>query len=284
MTRSQAFAVAANDHDQPGKIARMNKITCALALGAGLALSLASSVHADPIIQTLNPATLTAAQFNLDFSPVTSVLSAPYSFYNTSNAGVVESQVFTGQGAFAGLNAYAYQFGVANVNDSVTNQPTSVNSASMLFNATPYVTNQIVPGVSSAVYVVTNGQVGEINVPQAAAGSMVIQTPTSIAWLPGTTTGSLTFQYLNPTSSTPPLGAGADSGTIVVISTQPLGNTQLVSLQNPEPQTQYPSAYAPSNGPINQVPAPEPATVLAWAGAIAAVAVGHRIRRGRKPA
>ena len=54
---------------------------------------------------------------------------------NTPNAGVVESQVFTGTGAAAGLYAYAYQFGVNNVNDTSVNQPTSVNSASELFNA-----------------------------------------------------------------------------------------------------------------------------------------------------
>ena len=36
---------------------------------------------------------------------------------NTSNAGVVESQVFQGTGSLAGLYAYAYQFGVNNVTD-----------------------------------------------------------------------------------------------------------------------------------------------------------------------
>ena len=102
---------------------------------------------------------------------------------NTPNAGVVESQVFTGTGAAAGLYAYAYQFGVNNVNDTSTNQPTSVNSASMLFNATPVTTNLTNTGNTSA-YVITDGQVGGINLPQAAPGS-VVQTPSSIAWLPG---------------------------------------------------------------------------------------------------
>jgi hypothetical protein len=179
----------------------------------------------------------------------------------------------------AGLFAYAYQFGVNKVVDTSTNQPASVNSASMLFGATPTMTHQLVPGVNSATYVVSDGQVGGINVPQAAPGS-VIQTPSSIAWLPGTTTGSLTFQYLNPNTNTGPLGAGANSGTIVVISTQPLSQ-QYVSIQNPEPQTTYPKAYSPSGGPIEQIPAPEPATVLAWASVLAALAVGHRFRRSR---
>ncbi|HKI20821.1 MAG TPA: hypothetical protein VKA15_23215, partial [Isosphaeraceae bacterium] len=124
----------------------MKKITFALALGAGLVLSLAGpSARADammsstsaPIVQSLPPMNLPASTFSTDFTPVTAVASGTYSFYNTSNAGVVESQVFAGSGSFTGLYAYAYQFGVNPVNDNSTNQPTSVNSASMLFNATP---------------------------------------------------------------------------------------------------------------------------------------------------
>ncbi len=283
MTRSLQFAVVANDHDQPWKIARMNKITSALALGAGLVLSVAASAHADPIVQTETPTTLSAATFNLDFQPITTVLTSPYSFENTNNAGVVQSQVFQGVGNLAGLYAYAYQIGVNNTTDMSIGQPTSVNSASMLFDATPYATNLVVPGTNSALYVVSTGQVGQINVPQSVPGS-VVQSPSSISWLPSTTTGSLTFQYLNPTTSSPPLGAGDNGATIVVISNSPLGKEQLVSLQNPEPQTGYPSAYSPSSGPISGIPAPEPATMLAWAGAIAAVAVGHGIRRTRKTA
>ena len=129
--------VVTNHPDQPWKIARMNKFTYALALGAGLVLSLAApTVHADPIVQTLTPATLSAAQFNTDFTPTTGVLTNSYTFMNTPTTGVVESQVFQGTGMYAGLTAYAYQFGVNNVADS-TGQPTSVNSASMQFNATP---------------------------------------------------------------------------------------------------------------------------------------------------
>ena len=53
-----------------------------------------------------------------------------------------------------------------------------------------------------------------------AAAGQGVQTPSTIAWQPGTSTGSLTFQYLNPTTGTGPLAAGATSGTIVVLSTQ----------------------------------------------------------------
>jgi hypothetical protein len=83
---------------------------------------------------------------------------------------------------------------------------------------------------------------------------------------------------LNPTTNTGPLSAGALSGTVVVISTQPF-TQQYVSLQNPEPQTLYPKAYSATGGPIEQVPAPEPATVLGWAGVLAAVAIGRGLRR-----
>ena len=43
-----------------------------------------------------------------------------------------------------------------------------------------------------------------------------------------------------------------------------------MSLQNPEPQNAYPVVYSPTAGAIDQVPAPEPATVLAWTSVIAA--------------
>ena len=124
--------------DQPWKIARMNKITYALALGAGLVLSLASpNAQADPIVQTLTPTPMSASQFNSLYTPSTTVLTSNYDFMNTPNAGVVESQVFTGTGAAAGTYAYAYQFGVNSAMDTSIQQLTSVNSASMLFNATP---------------------------------------------------------------------------------------------------------------------------------------------------
>jgi len=263
----------------------MNKITYALALGAGLVLSLASpNAQADPIVQTLTPTPLTATQFSSLYAPSTTVLSQGYDFMNTPNAGVVESQVFTGiaNTAAQGTYAYAYQFGVNSAMDTSIQQLTSVNSASMLFNATPVGTDFTHTGANTYAYVVTNGQVGGINLP-AAAPNNVIQVPASIAWLPGSTTGSLTFQYLNPSTNSGPLAAGAESGTLVLISTQPF-TQQFVSVQNPEPQTLYPLAYSPTGGTINQVPAPEPATVLAWASVVAGIAIGRRFRRRQQMA
>ena len=222
----------------------MKKFTFALALGAGLVLSLAGpSARASALVQSLPPQTLSASTFASEFTPVTPVSSGTYSFLNTNNAGVVESQVFAGTGSFVGLYAYAYQFGVNNVNDTSTNQATSVNSASMLFNATP-TSAMLMPGSPASATYVINGAIpgSQLSVPQAAPG-FTVQVPSTITWVPGTNTGSLTFQYLNPTTNSPPLEAGATGETIVVLSTQKPGQNQYVSIQNPEPQNTYPQVY-----------------------------------------
>ena len=69
----------------------MNKFTYALALGAGLVLSLAApNAQADPIVQSLTTADMSASQFNSLFTPTTGVspLTQNYSFLNTGTAGV----------------------------------------------------------------------------------------------------------------------------------------------------------------------------------------------------
>ena len=101
--------------------------------------------------------------------------------------------------------------------------------------------------------------------------------------MPGTKTGALTFQYLDATQNTGPLQANSTSGTIVVLSNQPY-TTQPVSLQNADPQITYPTAYSAQGGTIQEVPAPEPATVLAWAGMIGAVALVRHVRGNRQAA
>jgi hypothetical protein len=263
----------------------MNKFTLALALGAGLVLSLAGpSVHADPIQQLPTP-TMSAADFNSLFQPIPGAdpIVAPYQFLNTPNPGVVESQVFQGTDKATGLYAYAYQIAVnKDAMDTTTGQPTSVNSATLTFNATPTPASFTSGATPSSVYVVPDGKVGSIDLPQAAPGSL-IQTPTSVAWMPGSKTGALTFQYLDATQNTGPLQAGANSATIVVLTNQPY-TTQPVSLQNADPQTGYPQAYSAQGGTIQQVPVPEPATALAWAGMIGAVALVRRVRRNRQAA
>jgi hypothetical protein len=268
----------------------MNKFTYALALGAGLVFGLASpNASASPVVQNLTPQALSAAQFNADFAPTTGVLTQNYQFLNNSQTnGVVESQVFQGLGAYSGLTAYAYQFGVANTTDS-SGAANYVNSASMQFGATPVPVNLNIThdpppaGANSSVYVVTNGQVGGINVPQAAPGAQV-QVPSSIAWQVGDKSGSLTFQYLDAKTNSGPLQAGATSGTIVVITDDPKTTLPFVSIQNADPQNGYPQAYAPTGGTIDQVPAPEPATIIGWTSVVGALALVRRVRRNRRAA
>jgi hypothetical protein len=262
----------------------MNKIAYALALGAGLVLTLAGpSVQAAPIVQQLATPTMTSAQFNSLFEPIAGAapIKQSFQFWNTPATGLMESQVFQGTGAAAGLYAYAYQIAVNNVAD-VNGQPTSVNSASLAFNATPTPASFMPGAAPSATYVVNDGKIGGIDLPTAAPGS-VIQSPTSVAWMPGTKTGSLTFQYLDATKNTGPLEAGANSSTIVVLTNQPYVN-QPVSLQNANPQIGYPMAYSAQGGDIHEVPVPEPSTVLAWAGMIGAVALVRRVRQSRAAA
>lgn len=260
----------------------MNKFTFALALGAGLVLSLtAPSATAAPIVQQLSTPTVSAAQFNSLFTPIDGVapITSTYQFMNTPTTGMVQSQVLKGTGSMAGLYAYAYQIAVNNVTD-VNGQPTSVNSATLAFNATPTMAKLAgADGAESATWVIPDGQVGGLNLPQAAPGS-VIQSPSSVAWMPGTKTGALTFQYLDATSNTGPLQGGSNSATIVVLSTQPYVN-QPVSLQNANPQITYPTAYSAQGGDIHEVPVPEPATILAWAGMLGAVAAVRQARRSR---
>ena len=270
----------------------MNKFTYALALGAGLVLSLAApTVQASPIqgspmqIQDLAPTTLSAAQFNSDFTPMTGVatLSQPFTFLSTNGtAGTVQSQVFQGTGPAAGIYAYAYQIDVnPGVKDS-TGQPIGVNSTAMYFNATPALAS-LAGGSPSAVYQV-NGAVGGLSAPTTAADGSVAS-PSHVFWQPGTSTGSLTFQYLDAKSNTAPLMSGTNSGTLVVLSTQPPSSSQLyVSLQSPNPQNGYPQVYSPQTGTIAEVPAPEPATLIGWTGVIGALALVHRVRRKSQPA
>ncbi|WP_165073393.1 hypothetical protein [Paludisphaera rhizosphaerae] len=259
----------------------MNKISYALALGVSLAL--ASAASAAPIVQQLDAPELSAATFSSLFKPIDDApaITSNYQFMNTPVTGVVQSQVFEGTGAYAGLYAYAYQFGVNDVSDSA-GQATSVNSASLQFNATPVRADLLgTGGAGSAVYVVKDGTVGSLNLPSAASGG-IIATPSSVAWMPGDKTGALTFQYLDASKNTGPVDAGSTTGTIVVLTTEPWTNKP-VSLQNANPQIAYPSAYSADGGDIQEVPVPEPATVLSWAGMIVAAGVMHH-RRSRRAA
>ncbi len=99
--------------------------------------------------------------------------------------------------------------------------------------------------------------------------------------VPTTTTGSLTFQYLNPTTNSSPLLTVSTSATMIVITANPFTQEQYVSVQNYEPQTGYPLADSPADTARELVPVPEPGTIFTWGAALAAIAIGQRDRRNR---
>jgi hypothetical protein len=260
----------------------MNKFTLVLALGTGLTLGWAvPSAQADPIIQTLPTPEMTSAQFNSLFQPIANAppITSTFQFYGAQVSGVMQSQVFQGTGAAAGLYAYAYQLGVNNVNDA-NGEPVHVDSASFQFNATPVGTNFLNQSKPAFAYVITDGSVGGLNLPQAAP-SGTIQAPTVLSWQPGDKIGVIRAQYVDPDTQAPPLNGGAHSATFVVMSNQPF-TQQFVNLGGAEPTVGGLTAvYSATGGSISPVPVPEPATVLAWAGMAAAVVLVRRVRKNR---
>lgn len=267
----------------------MNKLS--LALGAGLALLTAAApvAHAGAIDSTqattptgpqaLPVQEMTAGQFNTLFTPLDNAgaLSSPFQLVGTSNSGVVESQVFKGTGAADGYYAYAYQLGVSNV--STGDEPIQVKAASWNFNATPQGTNLLGQGTTYG-YVIKDGTVGGLTAPSAPDGQM-IQVPSTLSWQAGKTTGNLTAQYYDANTGASSLSAGNNGATFVVLTKQ-LFNTQYAGILSPDPQTGAPpSVYAPTGGPIEPIPIPEPTTLLAWAGLAGGLALARRVRRAR---
>jgi hypothetical protein len=238
-------------------------------------------LHAAPIVMNLTTGEMTSSQFNSVFKPMASapVIDAAYQFMTTPVSGYVESQVFQGTGAAAGLYAYAYQFVVNPVTDS-SGQATSVNSATLvsgLPNSSNLIDNS---SATYSAYVVKDGQIGGIDAPSAGASGL-IQSPGSITGMFGPSSTSLTFQFLDPKTGSGPLEAGAHSATIVVLSTLPF-TTKPVSLQNSNPQISYPVAYSATVYIPREMPVPEPSTLFGWAAVIGGGALlRHRKRRAR---
>lgn len=257
----------------------MNKFTLALVLGTGLTASLASPVPQARAssIQTISTPTLSASTFNQDFTPFNAAVLSPFRFAGaTSDSGLIESQVFQGQGKYAGTYAYAYQV-QANPSDG-SSQPLHVDSTSFLFNATPIGSDLTGAGKSSYGYVITNGQVGGLNL----AGS---QAPTNLSWQPDQTTGVIRAQYVDAAGQLPPLSAGSTSATFVLLSTQMPSNVKpSVNVGGAAATTTVPVAYSTTAGTIEPIPVPEPATFIAWAGMIGGAAMVRRIRRSRRTA
>jgi hypothetical protein len=263
----------------------MNKLMYSVALATGLALSLAGSSARADAIQSLSMADMSASQFNSLFTPIDTapVLSSPFKYADAPVSGTVNSQVFQGTGAAAGLYAYAYQYALNNVADG-DNTPVDLRGTSWKFNATPVGSDFTNTGQNVYAYSIKDGAVGGLGAPVAAPGQGILS-PSGLNWLPSTSTGSLLATYFDSSKDLPALKAGATSATFVVLSDQPFTQKFVGILgSNPiDPQSSLTSAYAATGGTIQPVPIPEPTTVLAWAGMASAVALVRRIRKNRTP-
>jgi hypothetical protein len=263
----------------------MNKLSHALVLTAALALGGAVPAARAYSILSLAPTALPASTFNSDFAPVTTApeMSSPFQFAGAPVSGVMESEVFQGRAGTPAANfyAYAYQIGVNPGATSSTGDPAHVDSASFHFGNTLDGTDLTNSGHESLSYVVTDGRVGNLSLPQAAPGG-VIQTPTELSWI-----GDLRAKFEDQTSGSPPLTPGAKSATFIILSGAPQ-TQEFVNLQSSDPQV--PNFSNPNGNPFTTVyaptvlqifPVPEPATLLAWSGMTGAVALVRRVRKSR---
>jgi hypothetical protein len=260
----------------------MNKFSLALALGTGLILApaLAPSARADAILsQTLPTGNMTTDQFNGLFKPIAAdpVLSSNYQLYSTpGDSGKVQSQVFQGTGAAAGLYAYATTISVANAVDS-SGHPQFVAGVTNEFDATPLGVDLLKSGSTVYGYLV-NGVVGNMTAP----AGMTVKNPTELIWNPNTTTnqGAISAQFLDSKTPGSTLGGNESSATFVLLSAQP-PTTHALSIEATNPQTTAPIVYTPTPGSVSPIPAPEPTTLLAWAGMGGALLLAGRVRKAR---
>jgi hypothetical protein len=273
----------------------MNKLTLAFALGTGLTLSLAvPTVKADPIINTLTTPSISASDFSKDFTPISNApaMTSNFQLYGASNpvTGVMQSQVFQGTGAYAGLYGYAYQVSVSpNVTSSSTGgAPVHLDGTSFVFNGTPVGADLTGSGTKSSAYLITNGPIGSMTAPLNGTTGVA---PNSLSWQAdnyGTATdpkyaGTLRANFVNTGAMVPPLNSGSDSATFVVLTNQPYAQN-FVNVTSNTPQTGgMTSVYAANGTVISPSPVPEPTTILAWAGMAGAVALVRRVRKGRTP-
>lgn len=249
----------------------MNTLTRAFAMVAGLTAGLmANSAHAASTttdIRTLGTQTISASDFNGMFSPYNNAILSPFRFDgSTTDSGLIQSQVFQGSGKMAGLYAYAYQIAVNPAAD------THVDSMSLKFGSG---LSSPQANAGSFGYLIQNGQIGGLNL----SGT---QSPSSLSWQPGQSTGFLRAQFVDPAQKSGALDAGTNSATFVVLSTQlPSTVKPSVNVGGASATTTIPVAYTVEAGTPQPVPVPEPATVLSWIGMIGACGLVRRFRKSR---
>jgi hypothetical protein len=255
----------------------MKTFTKTLALATGLTLGLAAPFAQADAITPLTTANMPSATFNSMFQPISGdpVISSPFKYEGSPSSGNVVSQAFQGTGAAAGLYAYAYQYNLNNVTDS-DNAPVDLKGTSWKFNSTPILSDLAGTGTKVGAYTITDGAIGGIGTPGT-------QKPTELDWEPNTSSGSLLATYFDKNHQIPALQGGTNSATFVVLTNQP-PTQKFVSIlgSNPIDSTSaLTTAFSPQNGLIEPAPVPEPATILAWAGMMGAIALVRRVRKSR---
>jgi hypothetical protein len=223
--------------------------------------------------------------------PNAPVISSPFTFQGSQGSptsGNVVSQVFKGTGDAANLYAYAYQYDLNNATDS-DNAPVDLKGTSWKFNSTPILSNVTNTGTFTSDLTSTGNTVGAYTIKTGdvigGLGMSGAQKPSELDWETNAKSGSLLATYFDKTQGISALQGGSNSATFVVLTNQlPTQTGKNVSIlgSNPiDPTSPLTSTYSPQNGLIQPAPVPEPATILAWAGMMGAIALVRRVRKGR---
>ena len=194
---------------------------------------------------------------------------------------MIESQVFQGTGAAAGLYAYAYQVAVNPATDG-SGQPTHVDSTSFLFNGTPVGTDLTGAGTTSFAYV---DQRRPGRRPEPAPGSTRPR-PRS-PWQPGPDRpGFIRAQYVDPATQTPAARSRAPTARrSSLLSNQPVRDTSVGQRRRRRPRRPtVPVGVLGQRRHDRADPRARAATILAWAGMAGAVALVRRVRKSRHAA
>ena len=247
----------------------MNKFMLAFALGTGLTLSLAApTVHADPMIQTLSPDTVSPATFNSLFQPVDNapVLSQPFMLANAGGngqtAGTINSRCSRAPATPpASTPTPTRSRSCRRRSTATTSAPMHVDGTSFLFNGNPISTSVLGPNV-----VVVPGQRRHGRRPDPAGQ----RHRSRLALLPGQRHGNqhdrlAAGQLRRPGNEVPPLNPGDNSATFVVLSNQTFSQSFVNVTELDAPDRRADAVYAP-DGTVFPSPVPEPSTILAWAG------------------
>ena len=89
--------------------------------------------------------------------------------------------------------------------------------------------------------------------------------------------------YFDKDNQIPRSRPAHNSATFVVLTNQPPTQkfVSILSSSPIDPTSPLTTVYSPQDGLIEPAPVPEPATILAWAGMMGAIALVRRVRKSR---